>query len=484
MKLIYEKSIEGRTGYSLPYDPLENINIDSLIPDYALASDKKQLPEVSEVDVVRHFTNLAKMNYGVDTGFYPLGSCTMKYNPKINERLASIDRFTAAHPLADEQYVQGSLEIMYELEQLLKVITGMDRFTLSPAAGAHGELTGVLIIAKYFEDSRRPRHKMIVPDSAHGTNPASSAMAGFKVVEVKSNAGGTVDLDDLRNIMDEDTAGIMLTNPNTAGLFEQDIVSIAEIVHSKGGLLYYDGANLNALLGIVRPGDAGFDVVHLNLHKTFSTPHGSGGPGVGAVGVKSNLAEFLPTPLVCKCKDYYAFEEPKKSIGQVRAFYGNFSVLVKAYAWILSIGRDNLREVAEMSVTNANYIMSKLKQYYRPAYDKFCMHECVLTGRDYKEYGVKTLDIAKRLMDYGFHPPTIYFPHFEPFAEETIMIEPTESESKETLDEFIDAMIKISAEAKTHPELLKEAPHATPVRRCDETKAAINPVLKYEDRRD
>jgi glycine dehydrogenase subunit 2 len=483
MKLIYEKSVEGRTGYSLPEDPFKNIPIDSLIPDYALANDKKELPEVSEIDVVRHFTNLAKMNYGVDTGFYPLGSCTMKYNPKIDERLASIDRFTEAHPFADEQYIQGNLEIMYELEQFLKEITGMERFTLAPAAGAHGELTGVLVIRKFFKESGKPRHKMIVPDSAHGTNPASSAMAGFDVVEVKSNINGTVDTEDLQKLMDEDTAGIMLTNPNTAGIFEQDITAIAEIVHRKGGLLYYDGANLNALLGIVRPGDAGFDVVHLNLHKTFSTPHGSGGPGVGAVGVSKKLVEFLPTPIVCKCKDYYAFEEPKKTIGRLRAFYGNFSVLVKAYSWILSIGKENLREVAEMSVINANYVMAKLKKYYRPAYDKFCMHECVLTGRDYKGYGVKTLDIAKRIMDYGFHPPTIYFPHFEPFAEETIMIEPTESESKETLDEFIDAMIKISTEAKNNPEIVKEAPHSTPVRRCDETRAALSLILKYEDRR-
>ncbi|MGB9694835.1 MAG: aminomethyl-transferring glycine dehydrogenase subunit GcvPB [Caldisericaceae bacterium] len=481
MKLIYEESIEQRKGYSLPEGPMSDIALSSFLPDYALSKDRKLLPEVSEVDVVRHFANLAKMNYGLDSGFYPLGSCTMKYNPKINESLASIDRFTGAHPFADEQYIQGSLQVIYELEQLLKEITGMERFTLSPAAGAHGELTGVLIIRKYFEDSGKPRHKMIVPDSAHGTNPASSSMAGFKVIEVKSNINGTVDVNDLDKLMDDDTAGIMLTNPNTAGIFEEDIVQIAEIVHKKGGLLYYDGANLNALLAIVRPGDVGFDVVHLNLHKTFSTPHGSGGPGVGAVGVKKNLAEFLPTPLVCKCNDYYAFEEPKKTIGKVRAFYGNFSVLVKAYAWILSMGKENIREVAEMSVINANYIMAKLKKYFRPAYDKFCMHECVLTGRDYKQYQVKTLDIAKRIMDYGFHPPTIYFPHFEPFAEETIMIEPTESESKETLDAFIDAMISISSEAKTNPDLLREAPHSTPVRRCDETKAALKPILTYED---
>jgi glycine dehydrogenase subunit 2 len=481
MKLIYERSIEGRIGYSLPKDSLSDISLDKLIPEYALAKVKKPLPEVSEVDVVRHFTNLSTMNYGIDSGFYPLGSCTMKYNPKINERLASLEKFVYAHPLLDAQYVQGSLEIMYELELLLREITGMDRFTLSPAAGAHGELTGVLIIRKYFEDLDKPRHKMIIPDSAHGTNPASSAMAGFDVIEVKSNINGTVDVEDLRRLMDEDTAGMMLTNPNTAGIFEENIAEITSIIHEKGGLLYYDGANLNALLGIVRPGDIGFDVVHLNLHKTFSTPHGSGGPGVGAVGVKKHLEEFLPGPIICKCKDKYTFEEPAKTIGRVRAFYCNFSVLVRAYAWILSIGKEHMREVAEMSVINANYIMSRLKKYFRPAYDRFCMHECVLTGRDYKNYGVKTLDIAKRIMDYGFHPPTIYFPHFEPFAEETIMIEPTESESKETLDEFIEAMIKISEEAKTEPDLLKNAPHSTAVRRCDEKKAVLKPILKYED---
>jgi glycine dehydrogenase subunit 2 len=479
MKLIYEKSVKGRVGYSLPKDNFDGMQLEQYIPDYALSKEKKKLPEVSEVDVVRHFTALTKMNYGVDTGFYPLGSCTMKYNPKINERLAALDRFVYAHPLSDEQYVQGSLEIMYELEELLKEITGMDRFTLSPAAGAQGELTGTLIMRKYFETLGKPRHKMIIPDSAHGTNPASSAMAGFKVVEVKSNENGTVDIEHLRTLMDEDTAGMMLTNPNTAGLFDDNIVGIAEIIHEKEGLLYYDGANLNALLGIVRPSDAGFDVVQLNLHKTFSTPHGTGGPGVGAVGVKKHLEAFLPGPLICKKNSKFTFEYPAKSIGRVRAFYGNFSALVKAYAWILSIGKEHMREVAEMSVINANYVMAKLKSYYRPAYNRFCMHECVLTGRDYKSYGIKTLDIAKRLMDYGFHPPTIYFPHFEPYAEETIMIEPTESESKETLDEFIEAMIKISEEAKTNPETLKEAPHSTSVRRGDEAKATLEPVLKY-----
>jgi len=481
MKLIYEKSVEGRIGYSPIEDPFEG-SVKDFLPEYAYDSEKKNLPEVSEVDVVRHFTKLSKLNYGVDDGFYPLGSCTMKYNPKINELLASLDNFVNAHPLAPVEFVQGNLELMYELEEALKEITGMDRFTLLPSAGAHGELVGVLIMRKYFEDLGKPRSKMLIPDSAHGTNPASSAMAGFKVVEVKSNEVGNVDLNDLASKMDEDTAGLMLTNPNTVGLFERQIKEIAEVIHNKGGLLYYDGANLNALLNLVRPGDAGFDIVHLNLHKTFSTPHGSGGPGAGAVGVKKHLIDFLPYPIVCKCKDYYGFEKPVKSIGKVRAFFGNFTVLVKAYAWILSMGSSGLKQVSRVSIINANYVLKKLKDYFRPAYDRYCMHECVLTGRDYKEYGVRTLDIAKRLIDYGFHPPTIYFPHFEPYAQETIMIEPTESEGKETLDEFIEVMKKISEEAKTNPELLKEAPHNTYISRPDEVKATKEPILTYKEK--
>ncbi len=477
MKLIYEKSKKGRHGFSLPEDQFKEINLKDCIPQYAKEEKEKELPEVSEVEVIRHFTKLSKLNYGVDDGLYPLGSCTMKYNPKVNEKLATIDSFVYAHPFAEEKYIQGSLQIMYELGELLSKITAMDKFSLMPAAGAHGELTGVLMIRKYFEDRDEKRHKMLIPDSAHGTNPASSAMAGFKVVEVKSNERGGVDINELERLMDEDTAGLMLTNPNTVGLFDENILKIAKIVHSKGGLLYYDGANLNALLGIVRPGDIGFDVLHLNLHKTFSTPHGGGGPGAGVVGAKSHLVEFLPSPIVCTDDGKYFFEYPKKTIGRVRAFYANFPVLVKAYAWILSVGGQGLREVSEASIINANYILAKLKKYYRPAYDRTCMHECVLTGREYKEYGVKTLDIAKRLMDYGFHPPTIYFPHFEPYAEETIMVEPTESESKETLDEFINAMIKIAEEAKTKPELLKGAPHNTPVGRLDEVKAVREPKL-------
>ncbi|MEA3314085.1 MAG: aminomethyl-transferring glycine dehydrogenase subunit GcvPB [Caldisericota bacterium] len=482
MKLIYEKSVKGRKGYFLREDSYKEISLKDCIPEHALSRTKKELPEVSEVGVVRHFTALSKLNYGLDDGFYPLGSCTMKYNPKLNEHLALLDNFIYAHPCVDEDFIQGSLQVMYELNQYLSEITGMDQFTLSPAAGAHGELAGVLIMRKYFMDKGELRHKMLIPDSAHGTNPASAAMAGFNVVEVKSNERGGIDLAELRKLMDEETVGLMLTNPNTVGLFDENIEEIAKVVHSKGGLLYYDGANLNALLGIARPGDAGFDIAHLNLHKTFSTPHGGGGPGAGPVGVKKHLIQYLPTPIVSYNGEKYFFEDiGEKSIGRLRAFFGNFSVLLKAYVWILSMGDEGLKETAETSIINANYVMSKLRKFYKPAYDRFCMHECVLTGREYKEYGVKTLDIAKRLMDYGFHPPTIYFPHFEPYAEETIMIEPTESESKENIDLFIDTMIKIAEEIKTHAEIVKQAPHTTLVSRPDEVRAVKNPTLIFKE---
>ncbi len=482
MKLIFEKSVKARDGYSLPKDLFDEVDIKSCIPAYAATDAKKALSEVSEVDVIRHFTKLSKFNYGVDDGLYPLGSCTMKYNPKVNEKLASLDNFVCAPPLAPEETVQGCLELMYDLNKLLCEVTGVDQYTMAPAAGAHGELTGVLIMRQHFVDHDDKRHKMLVPDSAHGTNPASCTMGGFKMVEVKSNEKGTVDIKQLKELMDEDTAGLYLTNPNTVGLYDEGIRDIEGIVHGKGGLLYYDGANLNASFGIMRPGDAGFDIVHLNLHKSFSTPHGGGGPGSGVIGVKKALIPYLPTPIVTfDGKKYHLSDVGEKSIGMVRAFWGNFPVLVKTYAWILSMGPDGLGNSSEASIINANYVLAKLKKYYRPAYDRYCGHECVLTGRDYKKYGVKTLDIAKRLMDYGFHPPTIYFPHFEPYAEETIMVEPPESESKEVIDEFTDAMIKISNEAKTNPELLKSAPHNTPIRRTDDVLAARRPILHYDD---
>jgi len=448
MKLIFEKSIKGRDGYSLPQDLFDEIKIEECLPEYVISKDKKILSEVSEVDVIRHFTKLSKLNYGLDDGFYPLGSCTMKYNPKINEKLASLSNFIYAHPFAPEETVQGCLEIIYDLNKLLCEITGMDEYTMAPAAGAHGELAGILIMRKYFVDRGDIRHKMLIPDSAHGTNPASAAMGGFQVVEVKSNEKGTVDLGELEKLMDKDTVGLMLTNPNTVGLFDEGIEEIKKIVHGNGGLLYYDGANLNASLGIIRPGDAGFDVVHLNLHKTFSTPHGGGGPGAGVIGVKKDLIPYLPTPNVAFNSDrkkYYLSDAGEKSIGMVRAFWSNFSVLVKTYVWILSMGPDGLYNTSETSIINANYIL------------------------------------AKRIMDYGMHPPTIYFPHFEPYAEETIMVEPTESESKETLDKFIEIMIKISDEAKTNPELLTTAPHNTPIRRTNDALAIKRSILTYDD---
>lgn len=484
MKLIFEKSVPGRDGYSLPEDQFPKMNIKDFLPEKYLTKDKKNLSEVSEVDVIRHFTKLSKFNYGVDDGLYPLGSCTMKYNPRINEKMASLTNFTYAHPFSSPDMVQGSLELMYRLDQLLCEINGMNQFTMAPASGAHGELTGILVMRKFFLDRGEKRHKVLIPDSAHGTNPASAAMGGFEVVEIKSNERGTVDLESLSQAMDNETVGLMLTNPNTVGLFDEGIVEIEKIVHGKGGLLYYDGANLNASLGINRPGDAGFDVVHLTLHKTFSTPHGGGGPGAGVIGVKSKLIPYLPTPIVSfdeNLKKYFFKDVGPKSIGMVRSFWGNFAVLVKAFTWILSLGPDGLYQCSKTSIINANYVLAKLKEYYKPAYDRYCGHECTLTGREYKKYGIKTLDIAKRLMDYGFHPPTIYFPHFEPYADETIMIEPPESEGKEILDDFIKAMIAISKEAKENPDLLKSAPQRTPIGRTDDVLAVKRPILTYDD---
>ena len=484
MKLIFEKSFPGRIAFSLPSDSFDEIKLEDSLPAKYLEKDKKQLTEVSEVDVIRHFTKLSKFNYGVDNGLYPLGSCTMKYNPRINEKMAGLPNFVYAHPFSFPEMIQGSLEVMYKLNQLLCEITGMDQYTMAPASGAHGELTGVLVMRKYFLDHGEKRHKMLIPDSAHGTNPASAAMAEFEVIEIKSNEKGTVDLGSLSQAMDSETVGLMLTNPNTVGFYDEGIETVQNIIHDKGGLLYYDGANLNASLGISRPGDAGFDVVHLNLHKTFSTPHGGGGPGSGVVGVKSKLIPYLPTPLVDLDQNtgkYFFKEVGKKSIGMVRSFWGNFSVLVKTLVWILSLGSDGLYQCSRASVINANYVLAKLREYYKPAYDRYCGHECTLTGREYKKYGIKTLDIAKRLMDYGFHPPTIYFPHFEPYADETIMIEPPESEGKEVLDDFIKTMIAISKEAKENPELLTSAPHRTPISRTDDAMAVRRPILTYDD---
>lgn len=477
--LIFEVSTPGRIGYSLPEFDVPEVDIDGLLPQEYIRQEEPELPEVSELDIMRHYTALSRRNHGLDSGFYPLGSCTMKYNPKINENVARFNGFAHLHPLQDEATVQGALELMYDLQEHLMEITGMDAVTLQPAAGAHGEWTGLMMIRAYHEaNGDTGRTKVIVPDSAHGTNPASAVVAGFEAVTVKSNDQGLVDLDDLRKVVGPDTAALMLTNPNTLGLFEEHILELAEIVHGAGGKLYYDGANLNAVLSKARPGDMGFDVVHLNLHKTFTGPHGGGGPGSGPVGVKADLIPFLPKPLVVKSGDRYALDYDRpQSIGRVKPFYGNFGINVRAYTYIRSMGPDGLKAVTENAVLNANYMMRRLAPYYDLPYDRHCKHEFVLSGKRQKKLGVRTLDIAKRLLDFGYHPPTIYFPLN---VEECIMIEPTETESKETLDRFIDAMIQIAKEAEENPEIVQEAPHTTVIGRLDETKAARKPVLRYQ----
>lgn len=473
--LIFEISKPGRIGYSLPDLDVPEENIDQLIPSDYLRAEDAELPEVSELDIMRHYTALSKRNHGVDSGFYPLGSCTMKYNPKINENVARLTGFSYIHPLQDEATVQGAMELMYDLSEHLKEITGMDAVTLQPSAGAHGEWTGLMMIRAYHEaNGEKHRTQVIVPDSAHGTNPASATVAGFETVTVRSDQNGLVDLDDLKRVVGENTAALMLTNPNTLGLFEEHIVEMAEIVHSVGGKLYYDGANLNAILGKARPGDMGFDVVHLNLHKTFTGPHGGGGPGSGPVGVKKELIPFLPKPVLVKDENGFRFDEDRpQSIGRVKSFYGNFGINVRAYTYIRSMGPDGLKAVSENAVLNANYMLKKLAPYYEMPYDRICKHEFVLSAKRQKKLGVRALDIAKRLLDFGYHPPTIYFPLN---VEECMMIEPTETESMETLDAFIEAMIQIAKEAEEEPEIVQEAPHTTVVKRLDETLAARNPI--------
>ncbi len=470
-KLIFELSSDGRRGYSLPELDIPSKDIKELLPPNVLRQKEADLPELSEVDVMRHFTRLSILNHHVDKGFYPLGSCTMKYNPKINEDLARLPAFSQLHPYQPEKTIQGGLRLMYELGEYLKEIAGMDAITLQPAAGAQGELTGMIITRAYHKKKGNPRLKVVIPDSAHGTNPASVVISGYTTLQIKSNERGLVDLEELKRAMTEEVAALMLTNPNTLGLFESQILKIEKIVHDVGALLYLDGANLNALLGITRPGDMGFDMVHFNLHKTFSTPHGGGGPGSGPLGVKEHLADFLPVPVVAKKdKDNYFLDYQKPdSIGKVQAFYGNFGVMVKAYAFIRACGSQGLRKVSENAIINANYLMESLKEYYDLPYPGPCQHEFVLSGVKQKERGVKTLDIAKRLLDYGLHAPTVYFPLI---VSEALMIEPTESESKESLDEFIQAMIKINQEIEENPEVVKSAPHNTPVARLDEVRAA------------
>ncbi len=476
--LVFELSVPGRAAFPLPDLDVPEKDIADVLPSRSLRKEPPDLPEMAEVNVVRHFIRLSQRNHGVDTGFYPLGSCTMKYNPKVNENVARLPGFAALHPYAPEETVQGALELMYKLEWYLCEITGMDRFTFQPAAGAHGELCGMMIIRAFHEKQGRRRGKVIVPDSAHGTNPATAAMLGYRVVQVRSDARGGVDLAALEKVLDDDVAALMLTNPNTLGLFDENIHVIAEMVHDAGGLLYYDGANMNAITGIVRPGDMGFDVVHLNLHKTFAAPHGGGGPGSGPVGVKEFLADFLPVPAVEFDGERYRLDYDRPlSIGRVKSFYGNFGVMVKAYAYIRALGAGGLRRAAEHAVLNANYVMRRLQPYYDLPYDRHCKHEFVLSGKRQKaRQGVRTLDIAKRLLDYGYHPPTIYFPLI---VEEAIMIEPTETENLETLEQFVQAMIKIAEEAETNPEKVKGAPLTTPVGRLDEARAARQPDLRY-----
>ncbi len=475
--ILYEMSRPGGIGYSLPESDVP----ETPLPEHLLRNDLP-LPEVSEVTVVEHFTRLSQKNYCVDLGMYPLGSCTMKYNPKMNEETVKLPGFSSVHPLQDEESVQGALQLMYELQSYLAEITGLAATTLQPAAGAQGELTGMLVIRAYhLARGDTGRTQVIVPDSAHGTNPATSTMGGFKVVEVKSDKRGNVDLEDLRRKVGTKTVGMMLTNPNTLGLFEENVKEVCQIVHNAGGLVYGDGANLNALVGLVKPGDLGFDVLHSNLHKTFSVPHGGGGPGSGPVMVRADLAQFLPGPIVIKKDDRYAFEMPEHSIGRVKSFHGNFLALVRAYAYIRSFGREHLHEIAENAVLNANYLLARVRGTYDPAYpDRPCKHEFVLDGtRFVKQYGVRTLDVAKRIIDYGFYPPTIYFPLIVP---ECLMIEPTETQSRASLDEYANTLLQIAQEARSNPDLLHAAPHNAPVTRLDDVRAAREPILRYKHR--
>ena len=474
MELLFERSKAGRGMDLLP-------GCDVPEADFAaglLRQEEPKLPEMAEIDLGRHYTELAKETHGVNDGFYPLGSCTMKYNPRINEEMSSLPGFAAIHPLQPENTVQGALQAMYETERLLGEITGMDAITLQPAAGAHGEYTGLLLIRSYhLSRGDVGRTKIIVPDSAHGTNPASAVMAGFSVVSVPSNAEGGVDLEALRAAVGHDTAGLMLTNPNTVGIFDPNILEITSIIHEAGGLCYYDGANLNAIMGVVRPGDMGFDCVHVNLHKTFSTPHGGGGPGSGPVGCKAFLADFLPTPQVRLSDGKYSLYAPVNSMGQVRSFGGNFLVVIRALAYILTLGKEGIPEASTNAVLNANYMMSLLKGHYDMAYDTVCMHEFVMTLEKLKhDYGVAAMDVAKRLLDFGIHPPTMYFPLI---VHEALMIEPTETESKETLDKAAELFLSILEEAKTDGEALHHAPHSCYIGRPDEVNAARKPVLTY-----
>jgi len=478
--LLFEEGSPGRRAFDLPALDVPSPRVADVIDPALLRDGIPSMPELSEVDVIRHFTRLSTWNYHIDLGLYPLGSCTMKYNPKINERMARLEGFAIAHPYLPPQMIQGALEVQKTLETCLAEISGMDAVTLQPAAGAHGELTGILMIRAYHESRGNPRRRILIPDSAHGTNPASAAISGYVVESVPSNKRGTVDLAELRKVVNEDVAAIMITNPNTLGVFESEIAEIAELLHSRGALVYMDGANLNAMMGITRPGDFGVDVLHINLHKTFTTPHGGGGPGAGPVAVKKILEPFLPYPVIEKKSDeIYAFNDARpQSIGKIKAYNGQFGMHVRALCYILANGPAGLKEASEIAVLNANYIRAKLKDAYALPYDSPSLHEVVFSDRIQAHKDVHVWDIAKRLMDYGFHPPTVSFPLIVPGA---IMIEPTETESKQELDSFIDAMLSIAREAEQNPELVKSAPHTTRIGRIDEAAAARKPILRWRE---
>ena len=474
-KLIFESGSPGRSAVDWPS---EVSDVGELIPASLLRDDIPGFPELGELEAVRHFTCISQRNFAIESQFYPLGSCTMKYNPKINEAVARLAGFAEIHPLAPTKLLQGALALLYDLEKMLAEISGMESVSLQPSAGAQGELTGLMLIRAYLGERGNPRQKIIVPDTAHGTNPASSTLCGYDVIQISSNARGVIDVAAVEKVMGDDVAAVMITNPNTLGLFETNIEAIAATVHQKGGMVYLDGANLNALMGIAKPGHMGVDVLHMNLHKTFSTPHGGGGPGAGPVAVKAQLRDYLPVPRIVQNGEQFQLQEDcPKSVGRVRSYLGNFGVLVRAYTYILALGGDGLEAASRMALLNANYIRKRLAKAYQIAYDQPCMHECIFTDRVQHKHGVSTLDIAKRLLDYGYHPPTIYFPLVVSGA---LMIEPTETETPETLDGFIDAMLAIAQEAKDDPEMVKSAPHSTPVGRLDEARAARKPVLRWE----
>lgn len=477
-KLIFEKSKPGRKGFTLPNLDIPAADLNALLPEKFLRKNANSLPEVSENEISRHYIRLSQLNYNIEQGFYPLGSCTMKYNPKVNEKTAGMGGFTELHPCSEDVHAQGALQLMFELGEGLKEITGLQGVSLQPSAGSQGELAGILMFRAYHLDRNdAKRTNILIPDSAHGTNPASAAIAGFNVISIKSKEDGSIDIEDLRSKADDTCAGMMITNPSTIGIFEKQIVEIEKIIHGVGGLLYMDGANLNALLGIVRPGDMGFDCVHINLHKTFSTPHGGGGPGAGPVCVSDKLVPFLPIPQIKKEGEAYQLVmDCPKTIGKMHTFFGNFGVLVRAYTYMRMLGAKGLREVSENAIINANYLMALLKDEYEFPYKEFCMHECVLSADRQKENGVSAKDIAKRLLDYGFHAPTIYFPLI---VHESMLVEPTETETIESLNSFADAMIKISQEAKTNPELVTSAPQNAPLKRLDDALAARKLNIKW-----